>query len=258
MLNQIITLAKEVGQFIRTEAQNFDRNAIEMKEFNNLVSYVDRGAEERLVAGLRETLPEAGFIAEEGTASASNEEYRWVVDPLDGTTNFSHAIPAFAISIALAKGEELLLGVVYEVNRDECFYAEKGKGAFLNGKAISVTKSTALKDTLVATGFPYYMFDKVDDYLAILKEFMQNTRGVRRIGSAAVDLCYTACGRFDSYYEFNLNPYDVCGGAIIVQEAGGMVTDFSGGNNFFSGAEIVASAPGVHEQVLEKIQAHWK
>lgn len=258
MCLQTIKLAEKVGKFIRTEAENFDLSKVEMKEFNNLVSYVDKGAEEQLVEGLRQILPEAGFITEEGTASHSDEEYKWIIDPLDGTTNFTHGLPAYAVSIALAKGHDLLLGVVYEVNRQECFSAWKNGGAYCNGKPIRVSQATTLDKSLLATGFPYYMFDKLDAYMDILKTFMQKTHGIRRIGSAAVDLCYVACGRFEGYYEFNLNAYDIAGGAIIVKEAGGTVSDFSGGSNYFYGEEIVASNGKIHQEVIDDIQKYWK
>lgn len=258
MCFQTIKLAEKVGKFIRTEAENFDLSKVEMKEFNNLVSYVDKGAEEQLVEGLRQILPEAGFITEEGTASHSDEEYKWIIDPLDGTTNFTHGLPAYAVSIALAKGHDLLLGVVYEVNRQECFSAWKNGGAYCNGKPIRVSQATTLSKSLLATGFPYYMFDKLDAYMDILKTFMQKTHGIRRIGSAAVDLCYVACGRFEGYYEFNLNAYDIAGGAIIVKEAGGTVSDFSGGSNYFYGEEIVASNGKIHQEVIDDIQKYWK
>lgn len=258
MCLQTIKLAEKVGKFIRTEAENFDLSKVEMKEFNNLVSYVDKGAEEQLVEGLRQILPEAGFITEEGTASHSDEEYKWIIDPLDGTTNFTHGLPAYAVSIALAKGHDLLLGVVYEVNRQECFSAWKNGGAYCNGKPIRVSQADTLSKSLLATGFPYYMFDKLDAYMDILKTFMQKTHGIRRIGSAAVDLCYVACGRFEGYYEFNLNAYDIAGGAIIVKEAGGTVSDFSGGSNYFYGEEIVASNGKIHQEVIDDIQKYWK
>lgn len=257
ILNPTIALAKSVGQFIRTEGQNFDTSKIEFKEFNNLVSYVDKQAEEKLVKGLKEILPEAGFIVEEGTAT-EQKEYNWVVDPLDGTTNFSHGLPVFSISIGLCKGEEHLLGVVYEINKDECFYATKGGGAFLNGKKIHISDAKKLDECLLATGFPYYMFDKLDTYFDIMKDFIQHSQGLRRFGSAAVDLCYVASGRFDGYFEFNLNPYDVAGGIIIVQEAGGLVKDFTGGDNIFDGSETVAANPEIMKSMIETIGKYWR
>lgn len=256
ILEQVIILTKEVGIFIRTEAANFDKARVELKGLNDLVSYVDKEAERMLVKDLREILPEAGFIVEEGTAKDLGEEYKWVVDPVDGTTNFIHGLPIFAISIALMRKDELLLGVVYEINRDECFYALAGGNAYLNGKVIHVSAAKGLGECLLATGFPYYSFDKMKQYLEILDDFMQQTHGLRRMGSAAVDLVYVACGRFEGFFEFNLKPWDVAAGALIVMQAGGKITDFSGGNDFLFGKELIAGNASQGE-MLEVIQKHW-
>ena len=254
---EIISVSEEAALFIKKELSTFDDSKIEFKDPNNLVSYVDKTAEEILVKGLSKILPEAGFITEEGTADHNNEELKWVIDPLDGTTNFSHKLPVFSTSVGLIKGENPIAGVVIEVNRNDCFYAWKGGGAYCNGKPIHVSKHTKLEETLLATGFPYYMFDKLDNYIAALKDFLQKTRGLRRMGSAAVDLCYTACGIFDGYFEFNLNPYDIAGGSIIVEEAGGIVSRFDGSENYISGEEIVAASPAIHAEMQKIISYHW-
>jgi len=240
LLQEVIVLVKEVGDFIRTEAQNFDESKIQYNGKNDLVSYVDQEAEKRLVKGLAELLPGSGFIAEEGTSTHKSDTYNWIIDPLDGTTNFTHGLPVFSVSVALIKRKELSLGVVYDVMRDECFHASKGNGSFLNHMPISVSKTKTLDKALLATGFPYYDFEQMQQYLTILNEFMQNTHGLRRMGSAAIDLVYTACGRFEGFFEYNLNAWDVAAGALIVQEAGGMVTDFKGGDDFLFGRQIVA------------------
>lgn len=258
VLNSTIEIVKQVGGFIRQEGQNFDRDNIEKKGFNDLVSYVDKQAEEQLVKGLRETLPEAGFITEEGTAEDKGEQYKWIIDPLDGTTNFLHGLPVFAVSVALIRDEELVLGVVYEINMDECFYAREGGKAYCNGKEIKVSPVPTLSESLLATGFPYYDFNLMPDYLAILNQFMESSHGLRRMGSAAVDLVYVACGRFEAFYEYNLNAWDVAGGAFIVQQAGGKITDFKGGNDYVFGRELLASNRQVHQETLEVIQQHWK
>ena len=177
LCTEVNRLVKQVGAFIRQEGQQFDTTKIELKAVNNLVSYVDKEAEQQLVSGLQKMLPEAGFIAEEGSASNNNEEYLWIVDPLDGTTNFSHGLPVFSISVALSLRGEHILGVVYEVNREECFYAWKNGGAYLNGQPISTSSVKSLDRSLLATGFPYYLFEKLDNYIEILKEFMQGTHG---------------------------------------------------------------------------------
>jgi len=254
LTNAVESLSREVGTFIRTEQEKISEHKVDTKALNSLVTYVDKEAELRIVNGLKSLLPEAGFIAEEQTEALSNTEYTWIVDPLDGTTNYIHGIPTFATSIALAKGEELLLGVVYEINQDECFSASKDNGAFLNGKQISVSKKEKLSDTLLATGFPYYNFSRRDAYIKVLNQLFESCRGLRRIGSAAVDLCYTACGRFDGYFEYSLQPWDIAAGALIVKEAGGTVSDFNGGNTFLNGEEILAASANIYPQLLELIK----
>ena len=256
LLQEVIVLVKEVGEFIRSEAQNFDESKIEYKGKNDLVSYVDKEAEKRLVHGLAELLPGSGFIAEEGTSKHRSDTYNWIIDPLDGTTNFTHGLPIFAISVALVKRKELSLGIVYDVMKDECFHATKGNGAYLNHVPIHISKVNSLEKSLLATGFPYYNFDQMKQYLSILDECMQQTHGLRRMGSAAIDLVYTACGRFEGFFEYNLNAWDVAAGALIVQEAGGIVTDFKGGGDFLFGREIVAGS-AVQPQMLNLIQKHW-
>lgn len=255
--NQVETLSIEVGTFIRQEQMKISEQSVDAKDLNSLVTYVDKEAELRIVSGLKKVLPEAGFIAEEQTESVSNTVYTWIVDPLDGTTNYIHGIPTFATSIALAKGENLLLGVVYEVNRDECFSASKGNGAFLNGKQIHVSKKEILADTLLATGFPYYDFSKRSAYLKVLDHLFESCRGLRRIGSAAVDLCYTACGRFDGYFEYSLQPWDIAAGALIVREAGGNVSDFKGGDSFLNGQEILAASENIYPELLTLLKKEF-
>lgn len=257
ILGQTKKIARETGAFIRVERQNFDIKQVEHKGFNDLVSYVDKEAERQIVEGLKPILPEAGFITEEETATFRGEEFNWIIDPLDGTTNFVHGVPVFSVSIALMRQETLLLGVVYEVNLDECFAAIKGAGAFCNDKPITVSPAAALNASLIATGFPYYNFEQIDKYLDTLKYLMQTTHGLRRFGSAAVDLCYVACGRMEGFFEYNLNSYDVAAGALIVKEAGGKVSDFSGGNDFIFGRQILASNGQIHSEFLETLNHIW-
>jgi myo-inositol-1(or 4)-monophosphatase len=178
---------------------------------------------------------------------------RWIIDPLDGTTNFIHGIPLYTVSIALEKDNELVVGVVFEVNLGECFYAWKNGGAWMNESRIAVSEASQLRNALCATGFPYKDFPHLTRYFDTLRFLFQNSRGVRRIGSAALDLAYVACGRFDAFYEYNLNPWDVAGGALIVKEAGGTVSDFSGGTNFLHGKEIAATNKGVYKEFLNAI-----
>ena len=254
---EVIYLSQEVGEFIRTESENFDRLRVEQKEgFNNLVSYVDKEAERKLVQALKKILPGSGFIAEEGTTEEGSNEYKWIIDPLDGTTNFTHGLPPFAISIGLAKKDEIVLGVIYEVTRQEAFHSSLGQPAFCNGKEIKVSVIHSLSESLLATGFPYYHFDKREVYLEIIKTFLDRTHGVRRLGSAATDLAYVACGRMEGFFEYNLNAWDVAAGSFIVEQAGGKVTDFTGGRNFIFGGELVAAC-SIHSEMLKVIQDKW-
>ena len=251
-------IAREVGKFMAEERKNFNASMIETKGLHDLVSYVDKESEKRIIRQLSDLLPESGFIAEEGTSNKHGERYNWVIDPLDGTTNFISGVPVYAVSIGLLDRDELVLGVVYEVGRDECFYAWKGGEAYLNGKTIRVSTTTMISDALLATGFPYSNFAQLDNYLALLKWSMTEARGVRRLGSAATDLVYVACGRFDAFFEYDLKPWDVAAGAFIVQQAGGSIVDFSGGKNYLFGGEIVASNPSLLMIMQGKVVATMK
>ncbi|MCC5919390.1 MAG: inositol monophosphatase [Cyclobacteriaceae bacterium] len=248
-------VAIEAGSFISRESKDFDLSKVEMKGFNDMVSYVDKEAEKIIVAGLENLLPGAGFITEEGTAS-QEEAYNWIIDPLDGTTNFIHGLPVYSVSIALAKGKHPIMGVVYEINREECFYAWENGGAYCNEKPIQVSKSKNLSTSLISTGFPYSNFDKMGSYFNIMGDIMQKSHGLRRFGSAAVDLAYTACGRFEGYFEYNLNSYDIAAGAIIVKEAGGFVGEFDGGDDYLFGRSIVAGC-NVYPELLTIIKKYW-
>lgn len=257
MEKDVIELSTEVASFISQEVSNFDKSRIEHKDTpNNLVSYVDKESEKIIVKALSKILPGSGFLAEEGTSLEGSNEYRWIIDPLDGTTNFTHGLPPYAISIGLAKKDKMVLGVVYEVSRSECFNATENGDAFCNGKKIRVASTPSLNESLLATGFPYYHFDKREEYLSIIKTFLELTHGVRRMGSAATDLAYVACGRMDGFFEYNLNPWDVAAGSLIVQRAGGMVSDFKGENKFLYGGEICA-AGAIHPNMVDIIKRHW-
>jgi myo-inositol-1(or 4)-monophosphatase len=253
---QVIELSLVCGAFLRQESSQFDYSKVELKGKNDLVSYVDKQSEQMMVSGLQKILPEAGFLTEEGTIETDSNPLRWIIDPLDGTTNFVHGLPVFSTSIALIDGNELLIGVVYEVNKDECFSAFKKGGAFMNGKPISVSNIKTLDESLLATGFPYHDFNKTKEYLNILNHFMQNAHGLRRLGSAAVDLAYVAMGRFEGFFEYNLNAWDVAAGVLIVQEAGGTVSTFSGGDDYVFGKEIIASNQ-IHAEMKEVIEKWW-
>ncbi len=258
LCSQVTRICKETGEFILKEKNKVNKEHIELKSLNSLVSYVDKNAEEQLVSGLSALLPEAGFIAEEGTSDKKGERYHWVIDPLDGTTNFLHGIPVFSISIGLMEGDETVLGVVYELGRKEMFYAWKDGGAYLNGKPIKTSNQTELKDCLFATGFPYYDFGRMQNFLQLLMALFEQSRGVRRLGSAATDLAYVACGRFDGFFEYGLSPWDVAGGVVLVKEAGGKVSDFKGGNDYIFGKEIAVASQGIFDTYLEIIKDYMK
>ncbi|HTB31697.1 MAG TPA: inositol monophosphatase family protein [Bacteroidia bacterium] len=254
---EVIARTNEVGNFILKERDKLNSSDIQKKGFNDLVSYVDRMSEEKLIMGLLKILPGSGILGEEGGGNF-NSKYTWVIDPLDGTTNFIHRLPCFAISIGLFENMKPVMGVVNELNFKECFTAIKGKGAKLNGKKIIVSAQDNLEDSLIATGFPYNDFGLQKEYMKLFEELMKCTQGLRRLGSASVDLCYVAMGRFEAFYEYGLKPWDVAGGALIVQEAGGKLSDFSGGEDYIFGKSIVASNGHLHRAFMEIVKKHFK
>lgn len=254
---EVQTISMKVGQFIYEQRGKLQQTDIHEKSFNNLVSYVDQQAEQMFATLLSPLLAGAGFITEEDQQRETAERYNWIIDPLDGTTNFVHGVPCFATSVALVEDGLPVLGVIYEINQQECFYAWKAGGAWLNGKRISVSNAPSLKQALLGTGFPYYDHGLLKPYLALFEDLMQNSRGLRRPGSAATDMAYVACGRFDAFYEYGLHPWDVAAGIILVEEAGGRVTDFMGVNNPISGKRIVCGSPIVHHELRSKINLYF-
>jgi len=254
---QAVNLIKSVGFFIHTESKKISAMDVEEKGFNDFVTYVDKEAEQRLISELRKIIPQAGFIVEEDQTQKSSSGFNWIIDPLDGTTNFIHALPVYSISVALSYQDEIIMGTVYELNSKECFHAIKDKPAFLNDTEISVSNTEELKNSFLATGFPYNDFSHLDAYLTLFRDLMRKTTGIRRLGSAAVDLAYVACGRFDVFYEYGLKPWDVAAGSFIVQQAGGKVTDFGGKENYIFGREIIASNLLLHTPFLNELKNHF-
>ncbi|TCO09656.1 inositol monophosphatase family protein [Natronoflexus pectinivorans] len=252
---QVVNLARQTGSYLKEERARSAPD-LERKGKNDFVTRFDKEAEVRIVDALSEILPDSGFIAEEGTGKGTSGRFNWVIDPIDGTTNFIHGLSPFSVSIALMEGEELVIGVVYEPGLDECFYAWKNGSAMLNGQVISVSKTEMVSDALVATGFPYTNFSRMDNYMDSLRFLMNNCRGVRRMGSAAVDLVYVACGRFDGFYEYGLKPWDVAAGSFILDRAGGKVSDFSGGNDYLYGREIIATNKSIFEEFLKVVSGY--
>lgn len=253
ILNETITIAKEAGQFIKQEREQFHSGKVISKGQNDFVSHVDKGAEELIINALSQLIPEAGFIAEEGTSTKVGDVYNWIIDPLDGTTNFIHGTPPYAVSIGLQREKEMVLGVIYEITLDECFYAVEGKPAYLNGKEIKVSATEKVNESLIATGFPYTDFHRIEAFMSTLQDLFKNTHGVRRLGSAATDLAYVACGRYDAFYEYNLKPWDVAAGVFIVQQAGGKITDFKNTNDCIFSGENVATNTKIHDEFLERV-----
>lgn len=254
----VCSTARKAGAFIQDQRSAFSSQKVEVKGHNDFVSYVDKGAEKLIVAQLKELLPQAGFIAEEGTEKQDDNPLKWVIDPLDGTTNFIHGMPFYAVSIALVLHKEPLIGVVYEINQDEMFSAWKNGGAFLNGSAMHTSATKKVAHALFGTGFPYYDYSLLDEYLALLKHLMQYSRGIRRPGSAATDLAYVACGRFDGFYEYGLSPWDVAAGALLVREAGGKVSNFSGGEDAIFTQEIMATNTPIHTEFSQLLRSFMK
>lgn len=256
--NTICRQAKEltltVGDYIREQKKS--AISIEQKGLHNFVTRVDKASEKKLVEGLLKILPEAGFVVEEKTIDKTGDRFNWIIDPIDGTTNYIHGLPPYSISVALQEFDKMVVGIVYEPNLDECFHAFKNSPAFLNDTLIEVSKTATVDDSLIATGFPYSDYGRLTSFMKSLSYFMKNSRGVRRLGSAAVDLVYVACGRFDVFYEYGLNPWDIAAGTFILEQAGGKVTNFDGQIDYLSGKDIIASNKQIHsefESVLQNI-----
>lgn len=251
----VVELVKDVSQFVMAEYHKLSTSDIVHKAKNDLVSYVDIGTEKRLVEGLSQILPGSEFLAEEDHNTLENPRGKtfWIIDPIDGTTNYIYKIPAFCMSVALWDKDEIKLGVVYDPMHDECFYAWEGGGAWCNNSPVKINQTALLQNALLATGFPYNRFEKLDEIVSILKLFLLKSQDVRRLGAAALDLCYVACGRFDGFWEFYLKPWDVAAASLIVQEAGGKVSDFKGGENYLFTGEIVAANAELITQMNEQI-----
>lgn len=256
ILKEVILISKKAGLFIKSEKANFNRADIRYKGKNDLVSYVDIRSEQMITEHLMKVLPEAGILAEEEQHNKEGE-IKWVIDPLDGTTNFIHGIPVYAVSIGLLDKDAPVLGVVYDPERDECFWAIKGKGAYLNGNKIVCSDSKSIKGSVIGTGFPTRDFSRRKEYLAALHDLMELSHGVRRMGSAAIDLCYVACGRLDAFFEYNLKPWDVAAGALISAESGCGVSDFKGEHNWLYGKEIVVSPHGMFQEFQSFVKSKF-
>jgi myo-inositol-1(or 4)-monophosphatase len=254
LLSQAIRVTQKAADLIENEKKNFNFSKIEYKGQNDFVSFVDKQAEKFLVENLGKILPEAGFIAEEGTGEPGI--LNWVIDPLDGTTNFMHGLPPYSISVGLMDKNELILGVILEITQRTAYYAHHRGKAYCDDEVIKVSNVKNFRDGLYITGYPYRDFSKIENFNKLMYYFLANTHGLRRFGSAAVDLAYVACGKSEGFFEFFLNPWDVAAGTLIIQRAGGMVTDFKGGENYIFGKEVVAGNV-VQPEMQKVINRFW-
>jgi myo-inositol-1(or 4)-monophosphatase len=256
MLNTAIKAARRAADIIMRHLDRLERLAIETKGRNDFVTEVDRLAEAEIIHVLRRAYPDHAVLAEESGASAGRggSDYLWIIDPLDGTTNFLHGYPQFAVSIALAHKGRLEQAVVFDPTRNELFTASRGEGARLNDRRIRVSKTASLSDALLGTGFPFKSQQYLDVWIASFRDLLLSTSGIRRAGSAALDLAHVACGRFDGFWEFGLSPWDMAAGSLLIQEAGGLVSDLAGEQGFLESGHIVAGNPRIFPELLRHIQ----
>ena len=255
MLNIAVKAARRAGNLIHRSADKIDHLTITKKSHADFVSEVDRAAEQTIIQTLLEAYPTHAILAEE-SGSQGDSEFVWVIDPLDGTTNFLHGFPQFAVSIALQHKGIITQAVVYDPVRNELFTATRGRGAFLNDKRLRVTKRLHLADSLIGTGFPYTKFEHMDAYIGIFKDLIQQTAGLRRPGSAALDLASMAAGRYDGFFEPGLHIWDIAAGTLLITEAGGMVSDLQGSDTFLKTGHVCTGNPNIHPLLLQVIAPH--
>jgi len=253
MLNIAVKAAREAGNVIARHVDRIDTLNIQTKERNDFVSEVDHMAEQAIIRVIKRAYPSHGFLAEESGATG-NSEFTWIIDPLDGTTNFLYGFPQFAVSIALQQGDRLEQAVVYDPIKQELFAASRGGGATLNNRRIRVTQRTDLDGALLGTGIPFRTHQNLDRYLETMRALLPGTAGVRRAGSAALDLAYVAAGRLDGFWEFGLNSWDMAAGVLLIQEAGGMIGEPDGGKNYLKSGNVVAGNPKVYAAMLEALK----
>jgi myo-inositol-1(or 4)-monophosphatase len=254
MVNIAVRAARAAGNIIMRNLDRIDRLTVASKRSNDFVTEVDHQAEAAIIDVLKHAYPDHGIYAEESGRRDENAEYQWIIDPLDGTTNFLHGFPQFAVSIALKHKARLEVAVIYDPFSQELFTAARGEGAQLNEKRIRVSGHTGLKGALLSTGFPYTDQSYLDTYLETMKALMAPAAGIRRPGSAALDLAWVAAGRTDGFWEFNLHAWDIAAGALIVREAGGIVTDFYGRDSYLDSGDIIAASPKVFPEMLKIIE----
>jgi myo-inositol-1(or 4)-monophosphatase len=241
MLNTAVKAARKAGSLISRASFDIDKLTVRRKRQNDFVSEVDEAAEEAIIATLRDAYPGHGILAEESGTKDANADYVWVIDPLDGTTNFLHGFPQYCVSIALLHKGKPTQAVIFDPNRNELFTASKGVGAYLNDRRIRVSRTDKLEDALMGTGFPFREVGHLDDYLRMFRNVTKGTSGIRRPGAAALDLAWVACGRIDGFWEFGLSPWDMAAGALLVREAGGLIGDLEGNEGYLDSGRVVAT-----------------
>jgi myo-inositol-1(or 4)-monophosphatase len=258
MLNTAIKAARKAGAVIQRGARDLDRLTVTSKGPKDFVSEVDRGAEAAIVETLLEAYPDHGILAEEGTVNSKvkNPDNIWIIDPLDGTTNFLHGLPQYCVSIALQHKGIVTQGVVYDPNRNDLFTATRGAGAYLNDRRLRVSRRTRMDESLVATGFPFRDGSMVEAYLVMMRDMIRKSAGLRRAGAAALDLAHVAAGWYEGFWEVGLNPWDMAAGSLLVTEAGGLVTDLLGEDQYLQNGSIIAAAPKVLPQMLQTLSPH--
>ena len=256
MLTNAVKAARQAGDIINFASRDLGQLKIQTKSFNDFVSEVDQAAEKAIIDTLKSAYPDHGFLGEEGGDINETAENIWIIDPLDGTTNFLHSFPQYCVSIALQQKGVITQAVIYDPVHNDLFTATKGRGAFLNDKRIRVGSRIKLQEALISTGFPFREFSYLDTYMDMFKDMIKSTTGIRRPGSAALDLAYVAAGFSDGFFELNLSAWDIAAGALLVQEAGGIVGDFEGNESWLQTGNIVAANPKVFAQMLQVLDPH--
>jgi myo-inositol-1(or 4)-monophosphatase len=258
MINVAVRAAREAGKIINRASLDLDLLRVSEKSANDFVTEVDRASEQAIIEILLKAYPQHGILGEEtgSTHGRADSEYQWIIDPLDGTTNFIHGLPVYAVSIALAHHGVVQHGVVYDPSRDELFTASRGAGAFLDNRRLRVSRRTRIEDSLIGTGFPFRRGDDLDTYLEMFKKISLRCVGLRRPGAAALDLAYVAAGRYDGFFEVGLKPWDVAAGSLLVTEAGGMVGNFTGEADFLHRGEVIAANPRVYAQMVSLLKGY--
>lgn len=255
MLNIAVRAARNAGDLIQRSSLNIEKLTIDQKSRNDYASEVDRAAEQEIIKVIRTAFPDHGILAEESGEIKGND-YTWIIDPLDGTTNFLHGFPHYAVSIALKNKNKLEIGVIYDPTRDELFTAERGGGAMLNNRRIRVTKQNTMRGALIGTGFPFKTMENIEPYLGMFKAVCADAAGIRRAGAAALDMAYVACGRLDAYWEIGVKEWDIAAGVLLVQEAGGVATDFSFNDKYLQSGNIITGNPKMHQLMYQIIEPH--